>query len=836
MRRSRACGATAWFVCLIAAASHGAGVFVEAESFADPGGWVVDQQFVDVMGSPYLLAHGYGRPVADARQTVTFPGRGIYRLWVRTKDWTAPLPDHPGSFKVSVGATEPNPVFGTTGSGWIWQDGGTVTITNRDVEIRLQDQAGFDGRCDALFFTTEMGFVPPNSLPELTAWRRANLGLPDVPPSVGQFDVVIVGGGLAGTGAAVAAARQGIKVALIQDRPVLGGNCSQDVRVHTLGQTVDGIVTEINTPDYQIGSDQFKQTDQERLKVVQAETNINLFLEWRAFRANTNSDTNGLRIVSIDARQTHTGEERRFTAPIFIDCTGDGWIGYWAGAQYRMGRESKAEFNESLAPDQPDTMTQGSTLSWYSRQAAGPVAFPDVPWATAVSKDYSQTRGDWYWEYGLTLNTIYDAEEIRDHLLRAIYGTFWNVKQNPANANLTLGWVGWIAGKRESRRLMGDYILTEHDVRSHPDFPDAVVMERREINLHYPQGGAYDFLTYAQYTSIADYWIPFRCLYSTNVLNLMMAGRCLSATHAGLGSPRVMNTGGQMGVATGTAAALCTRYGITPRGVYQRFAPELQTLMGISPAFSTPTNTVAIIDDTDPKRVTITGDWTPSTYQSGYYGVDYIHDGNIDKGSKSVRFTPVLPVRGDYHVYVRWTSGSSRATNAPVDIIHSDGTHTVYFDETTNNGVWVWAGTYPFELGNAGSVLLRTDGTTGHVIADAVAFAAAFPMDPKFTGVPWQDDDGDGVCNYAEWLNGTDPLDPRSYLRIELDREAGGTSLRFVRDGEKWYTIQYCESLASGSWQKLMDLEPSGLTEETTITDSSPNRSRFYRLVTPQVP
>lgn len=805
-------------------------VFLEAENFADLGGWVVDQQFADLMGSPYVLAHGLGKPAADARTTAVFPTLGTYRLWVRNKDWTAPLPDHPGVFKVLLNGVEAPATFGATGQGWLWQDGGLVDITNLATEIRLRDLTGFDGRCDALLFTQENDFVPPDSLAELAAWRREQLRLPATPVAGGDFDLVVVGGGIAGTAAAVAAARQGLQVALIHDRPFLGGNASQDVRVHTLGETRGGIVTEINTPDYQIGIEEFKLTDQQRHQVVRNETNIHLFTEWRAFGVVTNLDGGSLRLTAVDARHNRTGEERRFTAPLFIDSTGDGWIGYWAGAQHRMGREAQGDHGESLAPAAPDGMTMGTTLSWYSRSAAAPSAFPGVPWATNVSLDYSALRGDWYWEYGLNRDTIYDAEQIRDHLLRAIYGTFWNIKQSAANTNRELGWVAHIGGKRESRRLIGDYLLTEHDVRNHPAFPDAVVMERREIDIHFTKAGPYDFITYAQFTAIAPYWIPFRCLYSTNVANLMMAGRCLSATHVGLGSPRVMNTCGQMGVATGMAAALCKKYSVNPRGVYQQHIPELQALLDITQTASL-TNVVTIIDNADTNRVQVTGAWQSSTSNPGYYGTDYLHDLNSGKGTKRVRFTPDLPLAGDYRVYARWTASSNRATNTLFHIVHRGGTNTVAVNQQAEDGNWVPLGAFAFDQGNAGGVIVDNAGTSAYVIADAVAFVSAFDLAPEFSGNPWQDDDTDGVPNYVEYLKGTDPQDAASVVRQEWQADGSGLKLRFHAAAGRSYLLQRTDSLNPPAWTTLLPVAPSPATRTVEFTDAIGTTNRFYRLI-----
>ena len=550
-------------------------LLIETESFKIKGGWVVDQQFTDIMGSSYLLAHGYGKPVENAESAVTFPATGVYRIWVRTKDWIPDHPDHPGIFKVLIDTLELEKTFGANDNDWSWQDGGLVNISKTEVNIAIKDLTGFEGRCDAIFFTADTLFNPPNKLEEMKAWKKALSGIEDIPPSAGEFDLVVVGGGIAGCSAAIAAARTDIKVALIQDRPYLGGNSSQEIRVHTLGLPGKQIVNEINTPHYPNGSSTAIDYTAVRHDVLSGESNISLFLSTRAYRTNTNGSV----ITSVDARHIETGEELRFSAPIFIDCTGDGWIGFWAGAEYRMGREAKSEHNESLAPDVTDSITMGNTLLWNSREAGQEVVFPEVPWAMDVAKDYSATKGEWFWEYGFHLNTIYDAEQIRDHMFRAIYGSFYNAKQKAGNENRELEWVAYIAGKRESRRLIGDYVLTENDVRTHPDFPDGFVFEQREIDIHRLKPGNYDFLSVADFNSIQPYKIPFRCFYSINIDNLMMAGRCLSATHVGLGSPRVMNTCGQMGVTVGFAASLCKKYNTLPRGVYQSHIEELRTLL-----------------------------------------------------------------------------------------------------------------------------------------------------------------------------------------------------------------------------------------------------------------
>ncbi|MGC8829803.1 MAG: FAD-dependent oxidoreductase [Verrucomicrobiia bacterium] len=807
-------------------------LLVEAESFTNHGGWLVDQQFVEIMGSPYLIAHGLGKPVADAIATVNFPSTGAYRLWVRTKNWTYPETNAAGPFKVAINNIDVPTTFGITGSDWFWQDGGLVQITNVQVELRLRDRYGFDARCDALFFTTDTNFVPPNVDPQMAIWRREVLGLPQIPTVQESYDFVVVGGGLAGCAASIAAAKEGLRVALIQDRPWLGGNASRDIRVHTMGSPRHDIVVALGTPNYTSGSDEAIQYDEIRRQVVTSETNISLFTEWRAFRVQTESN----KIVSVDAKHVRTGEERRFSAPLFADCTGDAWIGFWAGALYRMGREAQSEFNESMAPLVADSMTMGNTLIWNSTNNPTAVQFPKVQWAMSVAKDYVATGGDWDWEYGMNLNTIYDAEKIRDHLLKAIYGSFYNAKQLPQNANQDLHFVAYIAGKRESRRLIGDYILTENDVRNHPAFPDAVATGTWSIDLHYPRSETYDFLSRADQRSVSQYWIPFRCLYSTNIINLMMAGRCLSATHVGLGSPRVMNTCGQMGLAVGFAASLCKKYNVLPRQVANNYADELKVLLGIiTPPIVHDTNFACIVDNRDTNKVVIEGNWTSSTYESGFYGVDYIHDGNTGKGQKSVTFIFNVPLTGDYDVYFRYTTGGNRASNVPIDIQCATGLVTVIVNEQENGSQWVKIATLPFNAGNTNWLKVRTDGTTGYVTVDAAGLVPRFDLDPRFPLNRWQDDDGDGICNYVEYLNGTNPNDPMSYIKVGINKTNAVRLISFLALTDKSYSILYRNSATAGEWKKLMDIEPLPVTRIVEVSDVSNDPHRFYKIISPKL-
>jgi hypothetical protein len=591
--------------CLFATAARLSAdiVLVEAESFKNPGGWVIDQQSMDQMGSPYLLAHGLGVPVKDAATTATFSATGQYAVYVRTRDWVAP--HGPGKFKVEVDGKALDATFGAEGDGkWFWQKGGTVEIGKAQVEIALKDLTGFEGRCDAIVFVKgEAGFVPPNDLKGMAPFRRKALGLPDTPRDAGKFDLVVVGGGIAGTCAAVSAARLDLKVALVQDRPVLGGNNSSEVQVWMNGGTTVGpfprngdIPNEIGTRSKTYGGNgkDYLAGDERRLKVVQAEKNISLFLNTHAYAVEKQKD----RITAVVTKNVITGEELKFSAPLFVDGTGDGTIGFLAGADYRYGSEGKEETGEAMAHAKPDKTHMGGSNLWVAVQEAGASTFPACPWALKVTEENLGqsldkallTRGEWHWESGFAKDTIEDAEYIRDHNFRAMYGT-WDFLKNRSSKvqeykNWRLAWAAYISGRRESRRLLGDHILTQQDIIEKKAYPDACFTTTWSLDLHYPTklNSKYfpgeEFRSYATTGArIQPYEVPFRCLYSRNVRNLMMAGRDISVTHVALGTVRVMGTCGLMGTVVGKAAYLCKKYDVEPRDIYEKHLEEFKDLL-----------------------------------------------------------------------------------------------------------------------------------------------------------------------------------------------------------------------------------------------------------------
>ena len=561
-------------------------VLLETEHFADYGGWLHDAQFMDQMGSPFLLAHGLGVPVKDAVTTLKAePGK--YRVWVRTRDWVADwnAKGAPGRFQLLIDGKPLETVFGTEGREWHWQDGGTVGIRRVETPIALHDLTGFEGRCDAILFSRDLDFIPPNDLESLAEFRRQLLGFPETPEFAGKFDLVVVGGGIAGICSAVSAARNGVKVVLIQDRPVLGGNNSSEVRVWLQGARnlepyphLGNVVMELEqqrAAHYGPTNTADLYEDEKKLALVRAEENITLVLECRV----NDIVMEGNNIVGVIGQATRTGRNYRFDGRLFADCTGDGCLGLIAGA------DSEVTYDGHMGP----------CNLWNVVETDSPTPFPRCPWAFdltdkpfpgRVNVDVLQLGG-WYWESGFYHDPIGKAEYIRDTNFRAAYGA-WDALKNVDGVlpNHKLNWMAYVAGKRESRRLMGDIVLSKKDLLESVKFDDAFVPTGWQIDLHLPdlrydKGFEGDeFIAVAHYTDYPKpYWVPYRCFYSRNIDNLFMAGRDISVTHEALGATRVMRTGGCMGEVVGMAASLCVAHDTTPRGVYQNHLAELKALV-----------------------------------------------------------------------------------------------------------------------------------------------------------------------------------------------------------------------------------------------------------------
>lgn len=411
-------------------------------------------------------------------------------------------------------------------------------------------------------------------------------------------DIAVIGGGLAGVCAAVAAARLGHTVALVQNRPVLGGNASSEVRVWVSGAPATGThryARETGIMGEMFVENQFRNPDGNPyywdmvvLETVLAEPNIRLFLNTDVHEVEGEGPEDDRRIVAATGWMMGSERKIRFESPVFVDCTGDGLIGFLAGAGFRIGREAQAEFGESWAPDVADDITLGSTMLFYTKDVGHPVKYVPPSFAKDIAKTTIPERriiktgesGCYYWwiEWGGELDTVHENERIRDELWAAIYG-IWDYIKNSGRfeaETLTLEWVGSVPGKREYRRFVGDYMLTQHDIIRQEPFDDRVAFGGWSIDLHPPKGMYAEASGSKHMYSDGIYHIPYRSLYSANVSNMLMAGRNISASHVAFGTTRVMATCAIMGEAAGTAAALCAGKGVTPRDVYRDHMEELQ--------------------------------------------------------------------------------------------------------------------------------------------------------------------------------------------------------------------------------------------------------------------
>lgn len=570
-------------------------VLVEAESFRDKGGWVVDQQFMDLMGSPYLMAHGMGVPVADAVTDINIPSDGVYHVYARTYNWTSPWYEGkgPGNFEVSIDGRKVGSKIGDTGNSWLWQYVGNVRLSSGTKKLSLHDLTGFNGRCDAIYLSTDK--VPPtDNISELDKFRKKCTGQPLVTQNVKSYDLVVCGAGIAGMCAAMSAARLGMKVALINDRPLIGGCNSSEIRVHLGGRIEVGPYKELGNLIKEFGhtrkgnampADYYE--DSRKMEWILSEKNISLFTNTRIISV----EKSGNLISSVLGKHIESGEEIKFKSPLFVDCTGDGTVGALSGADFRMGRESRQMHRELLAPINADSLTMGASVQWYSVETTDKSKFPVFEYGLKFDEDSKQdvTMGEWTWETGMNFNQISDFEYIRDYGLMVIYSNWSYLKNKSRNkekySRRELEWVAYVAGKRESRRLLGDYILTSNDIIDYRLQDDASLSTTWSIDLHYPDPDntkyfpGMEFKSIAEHVHIYEYPIPYRCLYSRNVDNLFMAGRNISVTHAALGTVRVMRTTGMMGEVVGMAASICKKHNVLPRRVYQKYLLELKSLM-----------------------------------------------------------------------------------------------------------------------------------------------------------------------------------------------------------------------------------------------------------------
>ena len=417
-----------------------------------------------------------------------------------------------------------------------------------------------------------------------------------------QADYVVIGGGFAGTCSAITAARAGLKVVLIQDRPVLGGNASSEVRLWVLGATghlgnnnrwsrEGGVHDEIlveNMYRNKEGNPVF--LDPLLLEKVWAEPNITLLLNTAVYNIEMASPDKVGKVIAFNSQNSTHYE---ISAPLFCDASGDGIVGFLAGAKFRMGAETGDVFNEKLIMPDDYGKLLGHSMYFYSREVNFPVkyvppafALKDIPGKIPRYRDIQRDSSGcrlWWLEWGDDLCRIYDSETIKDELWRVVFGVWDYIKNSGAFSNvdnLTLEWISTIPGKRESRRFEGDYWLKQQDVIEQTHFDDTIAFGGWAID-HHPAAGVYsNYPSCQQFHSKGIYPIPYRCIYSNNISNLFITGRLISASHIAFGSTRVISTGTLCGQASALAAVICLKNNITPREVYTRgHVKELQRML-----------------------------------------------------------------------------------------------------------------------------------------------------------------------------------------------------------------------------------------------------------------
>jgi hypothetical protein len=674
-------------------------ILVETESFSNHGGWKLDTQFIREMGSPYLLAHGLGTPVSDATTTIEVKKAGSYQLYARTKDWVArwDAKGQPGRFQIIINGKTLNTTFGTIGAKWHWQVGGTVELKKGKNSLNLRDLTGFNGRCDAIYLSTG-DKSPPNDSKILAEWRRELLGITKKPIEK-KYDLVVIGGGYSGMGAAISGARMGCKVALIQDRGVLGGNGSSEVRVWAKGNIRRGkyprigeIIEEICDHAKKSPGTYEEFEDVKKETIVRAEKNIDLQLFHHAFKV----EKQGSKISAVHAFDVRSGQVTRFSGPLFVDGTGHGTIGFLAGADHTMTPKGR----------------MGMSNMWAWTNDKNDFNYPKTPWALDLNMaDFPYPRnfhGPWFWESGYDKDALGDAEGIRDWNLRAVFGAF-NAMKNRDGANehknSKLTWVAYVGGPRESRRLLGDVILTEEDVVSKKDFSDGFVPSTWSIDLHYPKKQYAQkfpdnpFISYAVHGKGVDrsygYPVPYRCFYSRNIENLFMAGRCISVTHEALGTVRVMKTCGMMGEVVGRAASICIKEDCLPRDVYESHLDDLIELIKLpgkafrasvndkitipsdamelggnygAPNGLNPKKFPGVVDDS---QAVFEGKWMKGQGLKPYFSFGYQYSSDP---ASTATFTLEAPKAGQFDTRIAYQPHPNRGKSVPVEVTTGDKT------------------------------------------------------------------------------------------------------------------------------------------------------------------
>ncbi|MBR4956255.1 MAG: FAD-dependent oxidoreductase, partial [Lentisphaeria bacterium] len=474
-------------------------LFFEAETFAEPGGWVIDTQSYETCAFAYLLAHGIGKKVADARTEAVIPQAGTYRAFVHTRNWSAVWNrgTPAGKFLLKIDDIPFEHTLGTASQNWSWQFAGAMELSAGKHTLSLEDLTGFDARCDAILLTDEVDFIPPDGKEELIEFRRecCKTVIEDDPE---VYDLLITGGGFAGLCMAISAKKLGLKVKVIHDRPVGGGCGSSEVRVWVGGDAHMGIYPNIGHVAAAIspiagvpGMKKEKRFFEDERKTILLDEPEELLLNELAVAVEMEPD-DPQKIRSIVTRSVRTGRETRRYARLFADCSGDAFVARKANCRTMYGCESRDEFNESLGLEKASDMVMGHSTLWETRRMDHPVDFPDIDWGIEFNDRNALARLNccWDWECGQFRNQVTDIEYIRDYGIMTCYANWSFLKNRSAQKeqwrNMELEWLSPIGGKRESYRVAGDLILTQNDIQNDVVYPDGSASVTWSIDLHLP--------------------------------------------------------------------------------------------------------------------------------------------------------------------------------------------------------------------------------------------------------------------------------------------------------------------------------------------------------------
>ena len=568
-------------VLLASSCSHREVCLLETELFENYGGWIREDQFYDCMGSSYLMAHGKGFPVADASTTFTLPAQGVWHVWARTYNWNAPWDESqaPGLFSLIIDGVTLADSLGCAPSEWGWVKAGMIDVEHRKIDVALHDLTGFNGRCDAICFTRS-----ENIAAEEIERQSKIVGHDDT------YDLIVAGGGMAGLSAGVAASRLGLKALIVQDRPVLGGNSSVEAKITILGSICKPPYENMGRVTAEYGR---PYKNPQRLdSLILTESGLDVLYSHRVIGAEVEDG----KIKAVTAIDFNTGIQHVYKGRYFVDATGDGALGFLAGAEYMIGQETRDQYDEDLAPEKSAGLSYGSTLKWYAENDPDATStFPVCPWAIQFDEDTVNDvmKSKWWWETGFYKDQIKDIEQIRDSWLRYIYGNWAYLKNNEPYktkyAHSYLDFVATVLAKRESRRLRGDIVFSQNDILREEwrQYDDPAVLCSYPVDQHLPIGEFKSIQKHghnppgpldAKIPGVNvnhPYMLPYRCLYSSNVDNLFMAGRDISVTRIALASSRVMGSTSMMGEAVAIAASLCVEKNCNPRDLYLNHLEEL---------------------------------------------------------------------------------------------------------------------------------------------------------------------------------------------------------------------------------------------------------------------